>query len=145
MLVPFLIYCLYNFVTLKDQIVDYKEPQNESDLFVVLMNQTGKTICDYQFQEIPREITFNHYKSNIPETDRDIVTWEKYKFIVAYLNWFDGKNHFDKAKMEDFFCKGALASNMAELMKKQENIEPAKAVEAPDTVTPGRELLSFYK
>lgn len=129
---------------MKDQVGEHQNPQNENDLFVLVMNLTGKTICDYQFQEVPKEITFNHYNSHIPESDRQTVTWEKYKFIITYLNWFDNQNHFDKAKMEEFFCKGPLASNMADYIDHQEHLEPGRVIELQDHATPGNTLLLHY-
>lgn len=138
MLIPFLVYCFYKLANLDGLMEDFKNPENENDLFVLLMNQTGKTICDYQFQNVPRETTFNHYKSHIPETDREIVTWEKYKFIIIYLNWFDKRKHFDEAKMEDFFCKGSLVSNMAAFSEEQVSV--GAVLEVPDQAI-GRDLL----
>lgn len=78
--------------------------QNENDLFLRMMDQSGRSICDYGYQRVPELMSYSHYTSTIPESDRDLITWDKYRYIVMYLKDFDKDFHLDVSTMEGIFC-----------------------------------------
>lgn len=104
MIIPIIVWWLVN--SAMKEIDRASVSWSEDDLFLMMMNQTGKSICDYGYQEVPKLMSFEHYFSTVPASDRETITWDKYRYIVMYLNDFEKKHSYDVSTMESHFCEG---------------------------------------